>query len=201
MDFNPVAKLFLKALYFVGFPLLIPFALAAGTAWFVYSAEADWRDSRPAQAAAGDYKDPARVPHPLGVAGAAFVVGFVSWAWMYVEMAVTDARWEWELWKHIPSHTGVAVLVVGLLIGTIVLLHWSGWRYGPGWLVASMMTIGFSAAFYYFAGVLDPDPANMFGVGWFFLIVGMGIVTHPACLLLVAVARAVHRRSAGRVDA
>lgn len=30
MDFNPVAKLFLKALYFVGFPLLIPSLLQRG---------------------------------------------------------------------------------------------------------------------------------------------------------------------------
>lgn len=128
MEFSPEAKFIFNALYFVGVPLVIPFAVAVPTTLLAYAVESDWRYSNPAKAAMGDFKDPARVPHPLLIAGAAFVVGFLSWAWMYVEMAVTDARWDWDLTKHIPSHFGVAILVVGLLIGASGLLHWTGWR-------------------------------------------------------------------------
>lgn len=182
-------------------PLVLPVVATVFFARAVYSAEKDWRRRNPRKAAAGDgiflepYADPSskpspprlQRPRPILIGIVAYILGGLCWGWMFVELLVPGTYRPSAPWFHEPSPLGVAALVMGLVLVAVFLLWWSRWTYGPAWLIAGMMTSGFSTVFYCVGASFDST--GMFGVGWSILIIGMGLIIHPACLAIVAAVR------------
>lgn len=189
-----------------GVLILLPVLVTAFVSWIAYSSENKSWEAKAELLAARGYAapEPPQRPRAVVVGVVAWVAGAVSWVGALVGGLVTllipvsDPPPLW--YGEVSLYSGVALMVIVLLVAAFYLLRWTTWTYGPALLIAGMLTSG-TATVFLLAGALQPYTDGLYLAGWLFLIVGMAVVANLACLLLVAVALAVRRHRGGQADA
>ncbi|PFG27047.1 hypothetical protein [Corynebacterium renale] len=184
-----------------GVLILLPVLVTVFVSWIAYRSERKSWEAKAELLAAHGYTSPQppQRPRAVAVGVVAWVAGAVSWVGALLGGLVTllipvsDPPPLW--YGEVSLYSGVALMVIVLLVAAFYLLRWTKWTYGPACMIAGMLTSGAATVFLLF-GALQPYADGLYLVGWLFLIVGMAVVANLVCLIAVA-AKGSARRAPG----